>query len=355
MKDILIWDLVSRLGLLLNRWIPLQILSKVNLAKQNNLFIYLDIRFLLKYIIPGIKNVIFSIGKCNPPVPPNVDSELWFSVARGFSNDELEIFVKISKYGLRCFDYFNLDLFDSEGEPIKPKEKETSLSPTVLTVASKDEKEALEGFASIFMVIEPSIFQEVFSSQIPSFMERAMINNQLLAVPQYFLATGNLSPHFAGLLIRYLVDNLERLGGPDLAYANVMSKLFKLLFMAVTIFPDKNEAVLRTHLGNLIMSCMKYSHKSKEPFNYFILLRALFRAISGGRFESLYQEVLPILPTLLEGLNQLLATAQHQNMKELFVELCLTVPVRLSVLLPFLNLLMKPLVIALHAGPELVR
>lgn len=41
-------------------------------------------------------------------------------------------------------------------------------------------------------------------------------------------------------------------------------------------------------------------------------------------------------------------------MKELFVELCLTVPVRLSSLLPYLPMLMDPLVSALHGSQSLV-
>ena len=42
-------------------------------------------------------------------------------------------------------------------------------------------------------------------------------------------------------------------------------------------------------------------------------------------------------------------------MRELFVELCLTVPVRLSSLLPYLPLLMDPLVCALHGSTSLVQ
>lgn len=38
-----------------------------------------------------------------------------------------------------------------------------------------------------------------------------------------------------------------------------------------------------------------------EPYNYFLLLRALFRSIGGGSHDLLYQEFLPLLPNLLEG------------------------------------------------------
>ena len=41
-------------------------------------------------------------------------------------------------------------------------------------------------------------------------------------------------------------------------------------------------------------------------------------------------------------------------MKDLFVELCLTVPVRLSSLLPYLPMLMDPLVSALNGSQTLI-
>jgi len=77
-------------------------------------------------------------------------------------------------------------------------------------------------------------------------------------------------------------------------------------------------------------------------------LRALFRSIGVGKFELLYKEFFPLLPILLENFNRLLSVAHKPQMKELFVELCLTVPVRLSALLPHLHFLMKPLVYALQ-------
>lgn len=43
-----------------------------------------------------------------------------------------------------------------------------------------------------------------------------------------------------------------------------------------------------------------------------------------------------------------------QQMKDLFVELCLTVPVRLSSLLPYLPMLMDPLVSALNGSQILI-
>lgn len=99
---------------------------------------------------------------------------------------------------------------------------------------------------------------------------------------------------------------------------------------------------------------MELAMTATEPFNYFLLLRALFRSIGGGSHDLLYLEFLPLLPNLLEGLNRLQSGLHKQHMKDLFVELCLTVPVRLSSLLPYLPMLMDPLVSALNGSHGLI-
>ncbi|KAJ2442099.1 transcription-associated protein 1, partial [Coemansia sp. RSA 2337] len=134
-----------------------------------------------------------------------------------------------------------------------------------------------------------------------------------------------------------------------------MLHLFKIAFLALAFFPEANEPVLQPYIQPIINSALTISKSAKKPENYFLLLRALFRSIGGGRYESLYKEVFPVLQNLLETLNGALGfTKRASPMQELFVEICLTVPVRLSVLLPYLSLLMKPLVFALESGPELV-
>lgn len=57
---------------------------------------------------------------------------------------------------------------------------------------------------------------------------------------------------------------------------------------------------------------------------------------------------------IVSGLNMLQSGLHKQHMKDLFVELCLTVPVRLSSLLPYLPMLMDPLVSALNGSQTLV-
>lgn len=53
---------------------------------------------------------------------------------------------------------------------------------------------------------------------------------------------------------------------------------------------------------------MELALTAKDPYNYFLLLRALFRSIGGGSHDLLYQEFLPLLPNLLQGNNPLYHT-----------------------------------------------
>ena len=217
----------------------------------------------------------------------------------------------------------------------------------------REEKDMIDLFTNIFIDLQPETFHEVFATHMPFLFDEILRAPMLLGIPQNLLSNDAVSRRFVEILFKFLVARLDELGTADKKMASVTLRLFKMAFMAVTIFPEENEAMLQPHLTTLIMDSLRYASQADEPSNYYMLLRALFRSIGGGRFELLYKDVLPLLPVLLEKLNALLEGAQPSE-RELFVDLCLTVPVRLSVLLPYLDQLMRPLVLALQSGPELV-
>ena len=148
------------------------------------------------------------------------------------------------------------------------------------------------------------------------------------------------------MLLQFLMDRIEEVGTADVKKSSILLRLFKLSFMAVTLFSQQNEQVLLPHVSKIITKSIQLSTTAEEPMNYFLLLRSLFRSIGGGRFEHLYNEILPLLEMLLDVLNNLLLTARKPAERDLFVELSLTVPARLSNLLPHLSYLMRPLVVA---------
>lgn len=215
-------------------------------------------------------------------------------------------------------------------------------------------------------------FQEIFAYTIDFMVERIYKNSALQVIANSFLANPATSPLFATVLVEYLLERMEEMGS-NLERSNLYLRLFKLVFGSVSLFAAQNEHMLRPHLHNIVNRSMELAMTAKEPYNYFLLLRALFRSIGGGSHDLLYQvslnrivsensfmdlhmfqEFLPLLPNLLEGLNRLQSGFHKQHMKDLFVELCLTVPVRLSSLLPYLPMLMDPLVSALNGSHTLI-
>jgi transformation/transcription domain-associated protein len=102
-----------------------------------------------------------------------------------------------------------------------------------------------------------------------------------------------------------------------------------------------------------------------------------------AKFELFYKELMPLLPSLFSTFNRLQRAAQtssakgnifrkklllfcvilnksvvfcrvFKKKKDLFVELALSVPVRLTHMLPSLDLMMQPLWMALENGNDLV-
>lgn len=204
-----------------------------------------------------------------------------------------------------------------------------------------------------FLMMPNQNFQEIFASTAEYMVERIYKNSALQVIANSFLANPSTSPLFATVLVEYLLERMEEMGS-NIERSNLYLRLFKLVFGSVSLFPAENEHMLRPHLHNIVIRSMELAMTAKEPYNYFLLLRALFRSIGGGSHDLLYQEFLPLLPNLLEGLNRLQSGYHKQHMKDLFVELCLTVPVRLSSLLPYLPMLMDPLVSALNGSYTLI-
>ncbi|CAF4597070.1 unnamed protein product, partial [Rotaria sp. Silwood2] len=124
--------------------------------------------------------------------------------------------------------------------------------------------------------------------------------------------------------------------------------------VVTTTLANENEKILQPYLKQIILRSIECAQLTQDPYNYFILLRALFRSIGVGNHELLNQEFLTLLHFLLQRLNEYQSCKHRQNLRELFIELCLTVPVRLSVLLPYLPLLMEPLVNALNGSSTLI-
>lgn len=315
-----------------------------------------DNKFLFRNLLHGLKNLFYQLRACNPvkikdEIDPANASQNWSEVSFGYNAEEVQVLIKLFREGAQVFRYYGADKITPDGQALTPGEL---LINQQMMQSSKEEKELLEAFATVFHHIDPATFHEVFSSEIPHLYDMTFHHSALLHIPQFLLASEATSPAFAGMLLQFLMNRIEEVGTADVMKSSILLRLFKLSFMAVTLFAAQNEQVLLPHVRNIIIKSIQLSTTADEPMNYFLLLRSLFRSIGGGRFEHLYKEILPLLEMLLDVLNNLLVTARKPAERDLFVELSLTVPARLSNLLPHLSYLMRPLVRALGAGTELV-
>ncbi|KAM4056291.1 FAT domain-containing protein [Hirsutella rhossiliensis] len=312
-----------------------------------------DNKFLFRNLMNGLKNTFYQLRTCNTgaPIDPQNAPSHWQDVSYGFTAEEVNVIIKLFREGAYVFRYYEIEKPASEAQYMSPVEY---MANFYMISSSKEEKDLLETFATVFHCIDPATFHEVFQQEIPRLYDMIFEHTALLHIPQFFLASEATSPSFCGMLLQFLMERIDQVGSADVKKSSILLRLFKLAFMAVTLFAGQNEQVLLPHVVNIVTQSIELSTKAEEPMNYFLLLRSLFRSIGGGKFEQLYKQILPLLEMLLDVLNNLLMAARKPSERDLYVELCLTVPARLSHLLPHLSFLMRPLVVALRAGTELV-
>ncbi|KAH7879876.1 uncharacterized protein C8R40DRAFT_1034987 [Lentinula edodes] len=275
--------------------------------------IMMESRLLFRTLLHGFRVCLATLKKCEGPAP---DGTL---ICRMFEGC------------IRCMAYFELD--PRPNEPV----------------------DVIDWFAPILMEVNPHVFQEVWTQKIEFFFNFAQKKIILLNICQVLFQKDTCSPTLLAIVLKFLVDRLPLLGEYDDLTAAATIRWFKMTFGSITLFPLSNEPILASHLAKLLMDCFPLAVKASKPTHYFLLLRALFRSIGGGggRFELLYKEVLPLLPEMLECLNRQFLSSEGPT-RDMIVELCLTVPLRLTHLLPYLTYLMQPLAVALRGGPELV-
>ncbi|KAL6946492.1 hypothetical protein ACO0RG_000645 [Hanseniaspora osmophila] len=317
-----------------------------------------DILYLYKTLLSFLKTIIHDLRVFNQnpqEFTSPANNKLWLSMSRIFSFEEVKVFKLLFHETLKGL------LFFTNTEDVKALKERCAKTkyfdityPNLPVSASKESKELMDYFVVIFMQIDTPTFNEVVESELEFMYECMLKDSAILHVAQSFLTSEVTSPNFNGILLRFLKTRLPNLGNVNVNKSNILIRLYKLSFMSVNLYPLTNESVLLPYINNLILDSLKYSATNHEPLIYYYLIRTLFRSIGGGKFENLYRSIIPILESLLKTLNRLIFSSRRPHERDLYVELCLTVPVRLSALAPYFNYLMKPLVYALDGFPDLV-
>ncbi len=143
----------------------------------------------------------------------------------------------------------------------------------------REEKDALELFGLILTFFQPHVFAEVWTSNMPFFVDQVLENPHSITLLQSMLVHADVSHQTVAILLKYLMGNLETIGSQDKTRASLTLKLFKLSFMAVNSYIEQNEPVLVPHLAKLIIESFGHAAKAADPLPYYQILRALFRSV----------------------------------------------------------------------------
>ncbi|RYQ79865.1 hypothetical protein Ahy_Scaffold1g106653 isoform A [Arachis hypogaea] len=277
-----------------------------------------DCKHLIKTLVMGMKTIIWSITHAHSPR----------SQVMNHSHMQVYKASGVLKSGVHCLALF--------------KEKD-------------EEREMLHLFSQILAIMEPRDLMDMFSLCMPELFECMISNTQLVHIFSTLLAAVKVYRPFADVLVNFLVSSkLDVLKHPDSPAAKLVLHLFRFIFGAVSKAPADFERILQPHVPVIMDVCMKNATEVERPLGYIQLLRTMFRALSGCKFELLLRDLIPMLQPCLNMLLAMLEGPTGEDMRDLLLELCMTLPARLSSQLPYLPRLMKPLVLCLKGSDELV-
>lgn len=271
-------------------------------------------------------------------------------------------------------------------------------SPHDKKAASLDQyRDTLSYFASTFSTLDGADLRKVWGQRLGLIVDAISDDPTAIIMPRHLLnANPSTSFEFSSMMLHYLVpkmDNLavaieenveflsvsaenetssdgrlkdlndefarkkERIREKDAAKiaatAAAHLQLFERILRSLSSYPE-NERALRPHLKQIVSTCVR-SATEKSDFrtdNYCMLLRYAFRSISAGKFEESYRELLPLIPTVLNGFFRIVSNTDDVVIRHNLMELILTIPARLSSLLPHMNLLLRVIVMALQSQTE---
>lgn len=218
-----------------------------------------------------------------------------------------------------------------------------------------EEKEMLNLFSQILAIMEPRDLMDMLSLCMPELFDCMISNTQLVHIFSTLLQTPKVHRPFADVLVNFLVSSkLDVLKHPDFPAAKLVLHLFRFIFGAVSKGPPDLERILQPHVPAIMEVCMKNATEVERPLGYIQLLRLMFRALAGCKFELLLRDLIPKLQPCLNMLLTMLEGPTGEDTRDMLLELCLTLPARLSSLLPHLPRLMMPLVLCLKGSDDLV-
>lgn len=260
--------------------------------------------------------------------------------------------------------------------------------------ATEQYRDTLTYFAAAFTSLDGTDLRKIMGPRLELIVDAVQEDQTTIIIPRHLLsANAATSFEFCTMMLDFLVTRMDNLAvskeegimflsvvndGDDPSSAsqiertrevvedrgcqrnenrqkvsNAYLQLFERVLKSLSSYPE-NEGALRPHLKTIVSTCLRCCLENTEykTDNYCMLLRYIFRSISAGKFEESYRELLPLIPAVLSGLYRVLLSSQLAPLRHTLIELVLTIPARLSSLLPHINLLLRVIVLSLESSSD---
>jgi hypothetical protein len=327
-----------------------------------------DAKHVVKTLIWGMRSLFSQIQNMSKPIPTPA------------SLTSSRLYSQYFRWALEC-----CDIFSTASDSTSPASSSTS---TPSAENSAEMKDVLEHLVASMTSIKPDILREVLTDNIEFLCDLALRENMFLYVANSLLFNEKTTQVTMDTVLSYFVSKLPQLQFMNPAVkksedsadtkteryvsvnesvvkpptdapsfrlgqkSTILLRLFKFALSSVTNFPE-NEKFLRSRLVVLVMESLRLANDSRVAINYYYLLRATFKTITGGKFEGSYKEMANLIPQLVVGLDSLLRRTPNKVMQCFILELSILLPARFASLIPFLPNLLVFVSNALRAKGEL--
>lgn len=348
-----------------------------------------DMQSMIRSIIAGLKTVVWCITNYRIPKdkekpPSGAADEAAEHVVR-MTKFERDLVDKYIEFAIPCIQIFT---------PLPLIPGDAGISPT--NAWEQQERDVVTYFASFFAALDSFSLRRTLGAKIGLLVDTLVQSPNVMLFPRHLLGSNpRTSLEFCEILLAYLVDHIELLTvsipsglvflspDPNVDNSEVENKnietgrklilemeampsaavearektasthleLFERIIKSLAAFPE-NERALRPYLQKIVFSALHLSMEKGHgwPDNYCSLLRSVFRSILAGKFEDSYKELLPMIPIILNGLHRIFQSTDDEPLQNFVVEMCLTIPARLSSLVPHMPLLLRMIIASLNAS-----
>jgi transformation/transcription domain-associated protein len=196
----------------------------------------------------------------------------------------------------------------------------------------------------------PYIYNCILEFPFLAILLQALMNTNLPAQPNNAPSRPYIKT-LSDIILGFLISKIPTMANAEPVEASILQRLFKAIFQTIgrQVDDPPMSPSWAPLLSGVVSQVLRLATETKDPLNLFNLLKYLFRNIPKHDIWS--KELAHQLPTIIDTINRIQENTSSQQLKDLLIELPLTLPLRPSAMLPCFKLFLKPLMAALEA-PE---